>query len=294
MKKILLAALIAASAPTLACAETAKPAAHPAMWIVKDKDTTIYLFGTFHLLDGKRAWFNDGVKTAFDASDEVMLEAIIPDDPTTLQPLILKYAIDPAGKTLSSKLSATENAKLDKELAGVGIPAKGFEMFEPWFVATTLTALGAQKLGLSGENGPEAIITKAAKASGKPVGQLESVEFQLGLLDKLPEQQQIKFLDQTADEMSKLGTLFPPMLNAWANGDTETLAKMTNQGLEPGSELYKTLFTRRNAAWAAWVEERLKKPGTVFVAVGAGHLAGQDSVQRMLAKGGIQSQRVKG
>jgi uncharacterized protein YbaP (TraB family) len=41
------------------------------------------------------------------------------------------------------------------------------------------------------------------------------------------------------------------------------------------------------------VRERLHKPGTVFVAVGAGHLAGKGSVQAQLAAAGISAQRVQ-
>ena len=74
----------------------AAPDANPALWVVRDADTTIYLFGTFHLLDG-RPWFNDEVRTAFDASDELVMEAILPEDPASLQPMIMRYAVDPAG-----------------------------------------------------------------------------------------------------------------------------------------------------------------------------------------------------
>ena len=71
----------AAPTPPAASAPAAAPLpdADPALWVVRDDDTTIYLFGTFHLLDG-RPWFNDEVKTAFDASNELVMEAILPED----------------------------------------------------------------------------------------------------------------------------------------------------------------------------------------------------------------------
>src|SRR6476659_80940 len=75
----------------------ALPDAEPAMWVVKDKDTTIYLFGTFHALDGKHAWFNDEVKQAFDASDDVVLEIITPDDPAQMLPSLKRFAFTPPG-----------------------------------------------------------------------------------------------------------------------------------------------------------------------------------------------------
>jgi uncharacterized protein YbaP (TraB family) len=295
MKKLILAAALAAvAAPALAQAPAAAPLADadPALWVVKDKDTTIYLFGTFHMLDGKQDWFNDEVKTAFDASGEVVLEAIIPEDPAAIMPLIQKYAVDPSGKTLSSKLSPDVKAKYDKELASAGIPALAFDALEPWFAAMALTQVATQKLGLKGEHGPETIFTKAAKAGGKPVGELEGMEFQLNLFDKMPEAQQVAFLGETLDSMDKMGELLTPMVTAWGKGDTDGLVKIMNEGIDDDPALYDLIFTKRNAAWAEWVDNRLDTPGTVFVAVGAGHLAGKNSVQELLDQRGIKSARV--
>ncbi len=294
-KNTLLAALLAATAgPAMAQAPAAPlPNADPAMWVVKDEDTTIYMFGTFHMLDGKRDWFNGEVKRAFDASEELVLEAIIPENPADMQPLVLKYAVDPKGKTLSQKLTPAVKAKLDKELGTIGIPAQAFEPLEPWFVTMTLTALGAQKIGLKPEFGPETILKKAATAKAKPVGEIEGVEAQLAMLDKLPEPAQVAAMGEMLESMSKLKETFAPMLNAWSTGDTESLVKLMNEGMDKQPELHKAMFTDRNAKWADWVGQRLEKPGTVFLAVGAGHLAGPDSVQNFLSKKGIKSERAK-
>ena len=290
MKKLILAALLAAAAP--AAAQTPLPDANPAMWVVKDEDTTIYLFGTFHMLDGKSDWFNDEVKTAFDASQEVVLEAKLPENPADLQPLIVKYAVDPAGKTLSSKLPADMKARYEKTLGAAGIPAQAFEPLEPWFASIALTQVATQKLGLKGENGPETILTKAAKAKGMPIDELEGMEFQLSLFDRMPEAQQVKFLGQTLDGVEKIGETMAPMLKAWSDGDTEGLVRILNQSLADDPQLYDIMFTNRNKTWAEWIQKRLDKPGTVFVAVGAGHLAGKNSVQQLLAERGIKSARV--
>jgi uncharacterized protein YbaP (TraB family) len=53
------------------------------------------------------------------------------------------------------------------------------------------------------------------------------------------------------------------------------------------------LIRKRNAAWADWLTKRLDKPGTIFVAVGAGHLAGEDSVQTMLDAKGLRATRLQ-
>src|SRR5688572_18506865 len=97
----------AAPAAPATAAATALPDADPAIWVVKDPDTTIYLFGTFQALDGKSDWFNDEVKTAFDQAAEVVLELPPMEDKAALQPVIMKYALDTSGKPLSEKLSPT-------------------------------------------------------------------------------------------------------------------------------------------------------------------------------------------
>ena len=294
MRKIRLAAAMAAVAWSgiAVAAEPARPDADPAMWVLKDDDTTIYLFGTFHGLDGKTDWFNDEVKAAFDASDEVVVEAIMPEDQAAMQPLIVKYAVDASGKTLTSKLSAEMKTKYEKTMAGIGIPAQAFEPLEPWFVTMALTAVAGQKIGLKPEHGADVTITRAAKSAGKNVAELEGAEWQLSLFDKMPEDKQIVQLGQTLDAVPEMGPQLTQMLASWSKGDVEALATMMNASLKETPELYKMIFSDRNATWAEWIQKRMDQPGTVFLAVGAGHLAGQDSVQDMLAKKGLKAEKV--
>ena len=293
MKKLLIALLLA-SVPATACAQAkALPDADPALWVVKDEDTTVYLFGTFHLLDGKQDWFNDHVKTAFDASDEIVLEAKLPENPAELQPLIVKYAVDPSGKTLPAKLPAPTAAKLATALKDMGAPTTAFDMFEPWFASLSLSAIKIQSLGMKPEHGTEQIITDAAKASGKPVGELEGFEYQLKLFDSMPEPQQIAYLGETLDQLAKTEQMMGTMVTAWSSGDADGIARLMNEGLKDSPELFDLLLTRRNGNWAEWIDQRLDRPGTVFVAVGAGHLSGDKSVQQLLGQRGIVSTRVQ-
>ena len=115
MKTLRLAAALAAVLiPGLPASAATLPDADPALWVVKDHDTTIYLFGTFHVLDGKADWFNDEVRQAFDRSDDLVVEALIPEDPSTLAPIIGKYAMAKSGEPLTKRLSPEGQAKLLK------------------------------------------------------------------------------------------------------------------------------------------------------------------------------------
>ncbi len=284
--------------PAAPVAAATLPDANPAMWVVRDEDTTIYLLGTFHLLDG-RTWFNDEVKTAFDASSELVLEVLLPEDPAQQQaimgPLIMQYAVDPQGRTLSSRLTAEENEALNRQLSGLGAPTGAFDRFEPWFVSLTLVQIAAQRLDLETANAPETVLRRAARERGMTEGQLETSEFQIRMLDSMPEEAQLRGLKELiADPEAAVRTL-RPMLAAWARGDEQAIAAITMQ--QSGNDdriVYDILFTNRNATWAESIDDRLDRPGTVFVAVGAGHLVGRGSVQEHLARAGIASARVPG
>jgi uncharacterized protein YbaP (TraB family) len=82
------------------------------------------------------------------------------------------------------------------------------------------------------------------------------------------------------------------MVAEWAKGDTENLGKMLVDEMKGASPaLYDEILTKRNANWAVKIEEMLKGSGTVFIAVGAGHLIGPDSVQVQLKARGIEATR---
>lgn len=285
-------AALALLASPLAHAQTAPKDADPALWVVKDADTTIYLFGTVHVLKPGLSWFDEGVKAAFDKSDELVLEMVEPD-PATMQGLILKLALSPAtDPVLTEKLPADKRAAYTKAMADIGIPPVALDRFDPWFAAVTLSVAGLPKLGYDPESGAERMLTAAAKAENKSVIGLETPEQQLGYFDGLPEPLQVKFLVSTVDDFAKMGPMLDQMVASWSKGDPDALAKTMNEGLVETPEIGKILLADRNARWAEWIDKRMQKPGTVFLAVGAGHLAGAESVQAQLARHKLTATRV--
>lgn len=276
-------------------ASAALPDADPALWVVRDADTIVYLFGTFHMLDGKTDWFNDEVKEAFDRSQELVFEIDMPKDPMkvaeAMGPLVLRYAVDQQGRTLSSRLSAEQNKKLTEALSEIGAPAAVFDRFEPWFVTMTLAVVGAQKLGLSGEQGAEEVLRHAAEGRNLTTGSLETMESQIQMMDSMPEDLQLRELKETLDQLGGKDETLPQMLRVWNAGDVEGMERVMNEGFKDAASR-QILLGNRNRAWAEWIDQRLDRPGTVFMAVGAGHLVGPDSVQAFLKQRGIASERV--
>ncbi|SEH11412.1 hypothetical protein SAMN05428974_0216 [Sphingopyxis sp. YR583] len=279
------------AAPTTTAAPTTD--ADPALWVLKDEDTTIYLFGTVHVLKPGLSWFDEAVKTAFDTSDELMLEIVMPEDQAAVAKEMMPLAIDQSGKTLSSRLDPDQLKAYEAALASLGITPAQFDMFEPWFPAMTLSVLPLTKLGYDPEQGAEKLLTSAAKKAGKPVSGLETLGQQLGFFDTLPEAQQVAFLNSVVRDLDKLGPQLDKMVALWAKGDPDGLAVTMNESLAATPELAKTLLWDRNARWADQLKARMDQPGTVFVAVGAGHLAGEKSVQDYLKARGVTVKRVE-
>ena len=236
MKTLLLSLVLAAALPD----------ADPAVWVVRDDDTTIYLFGTFHLLDGKSDWFNDEVKAAFEASQEVVLEAVPPENPLELQSMVMKYAMDANGRTLSSRVPPALMTKLDAQLTAMGVPLAMLEPMDPWFVTNMLAVRSLQKLGLTGEHGAEAVISTAAAQAGIPLRALEGFEFQIRLFDAMPEKLQVEMLRMSIEELEEIDDVLKPMLAAWSRGDVETFAGIFNDELAQGKAMEKIL--RQQAA----------------------------------------------
>jgi uncharacterized protein YbaP (TraB family) len=250
----------------------------------------VYLFGSVHILKPGLGWFDDGVKAAFDASDQLILELVEPSAAES-QALFGKLAMDQQGKTLRSKMNDADRAVYETAVGKLGIPAAALDPFDPWAAAVTLSLLGMQKSGFDPNSGVEKQLTAAANASKKPIAGLETMEFQLGVFDTLPESEQVAFLVETAKQIDDAGTSMDKMVDMWAAPDPEKLGQLMNEGFTSRT-LYDALLTKRNANWAKWISARMAKPGVTFMAVGAGHLAGATSVQALLPAYGLSATRV--
>jgi uncharacterized protein YbaP (TraB family) len=173
------------------------------------------------------------------------------------------------------------------------MPAPALDQFKPFFASLTLATLEFGKLGLGSGHGSEEVLKKAVKGSSKKLGAVETVDEQLGMLNALPEAEQIRLLESALAEGDAMGPEIKAMLAAWNRGDAAAIAAMIQKSDTDSPALFKLMFTDRNARWTQWVNQRLAAPGTVFLAVGAGHLAGDRSVVAMLKRQGRRVSRIQ-
>ncbi len=270
--------------------ESAKPAT-PALWKVSDDDTTIYLFGTIHVLPEGVEWFEGTIASAFAEADLLITEIVEPDE-AAMQSLVVRKAMLPADQSLRALLPEEDRAAYEAALGQFNIPPVLFDRFEPWYAAVALSTLPLMQEGFNAENGVETRLDARAKQREIPHEGLETPEYQLGLFDGLPMDVQQTYLSEVVDQLPTIKTELKDMVEAWRTGDSAKLAELMN--IERSNPvLVKTLLVDRNKAWAAWIHSRLAKPGTVFMAVGAGHLGGPGSVQEQLAARDIGVERLQ-
>jgi len=292
MKRIVGCALAAIA--LLSCHSTqseAKPV-RPALWKVADADTTIYLFGTIHLLPKDLAWQSPKIAAAMRASRELYLETVL-DDPQAAGAMLREIGMSPGLPPLLDRVPADKRAALQRVVEKSGVPLAVLDRFETWASALTLASASLRDLPVSSDYGAEAVLTKTFRAAKKPVAGLETTVEQFGFFDGLSEAAQRQFLVSIAEDVGSQRAEFDAMIGAWGSGDVKKIALTFDDELKLSPELTEALLKRRNANWTAWIEKRMAAPGVVFVAVGAGHLAGADSVEAMLGRVGLKVRRLQ-
>ncbi|KWV92933.1 TraB/GumN family protein [Erythrobacter sp. YT30] len=281
------------AAETVEAPEAAVEAVTPAMWQVADEDTTIYILGTVHMLPSDVEWYAGDIKEALDSADTLVTEIdMTPEKMAAAGALMGELGTLPEGETLRGLMSDEQRATYEAGLAKLNIPAAAFDTMEPWFASLAMTQIVAQASGFTPEKGVEMVLEDKV---GPDVGRaaLETLESQLAAFDEMPIEAQLAFLIESTEDPLEGIELLNKLVSLWADGKVDELADLMNDSFEANPILAERLLYNRNSAWAGWIEERLDTPGTVLIAAGALHFAGEKSVQDYLEERGIETERLQ-
>lgn len=280
-----------AAAQTAAPAVTPATGDGPALWLIQDDDSRIWLFGTVHVLRPNTPWGSAKVDQALAEADKLVLEITNPDDQAAAAPIIQQYGVSPQ-TPLSSLLTAEELAELDTAARSLGASAAQLDPLRPWLAGLTLSVAPIVAAGYDPQSGVDLVLRARAQADGKPVEGLETLEGQIRMLAGLSEETQLAFLRSAIRDYKEATTVLDGLVSAWAGGDVEGVEAIGVARMQQESEeLYDALLTDRNRNWADQIQSMLAGSGDVFIAVGAAHLAGDDSVQEILEDRGVQAVR---
>ena len=281
----LLAALVAILLAAPASAE-------PAMWVVRSNGATVHLFGTVHALKPGTSWQTPKFKQAFAESGELWLE-IVDQDAETLRPVIVQIGTD-AAHPLSSKLTPAELAQVDAAAAEAGLGSEAaLEPMRPWLAALTLEVLPLLKAGYDPREGVDTVLKAEAQAQGKPVHAFETAAQQMHFFADLPPSAELDLLRSTLEEIAQGPAKVSAMVAAWEAGDAAGIEReMLDLQQEKYRDLYTVLIVERNRAWAKAIAKMVEGGhGTIFIAVGSGHLVGPDSLPKALEQYGLHAVR---
>lgn len=282
MKLAALAMALLAAAP--ACAQT------PALWSLSDSDTTVYLFGTVHALDDNHQWFSGDVAAAYDEADEIVLETVVGDSGAA-QAQAMKHAA--SGQALRGILPKPKVKALEAALRRAGAPRNALDRFDPWFANLIVGTVALRDSGLNSDLSVDKALQDAATRDRKVLVGLETTDEQFAAYDGIPGAAQVAQLVATLDTPDRVKGAAVDIVRCWKVGDLACINAASDRetGLFP--EVREALLVRRNARWAQWIFERMRRPGVVMVAVGIEHFVGDGALPDLLADGGFSVRRVR-
>ena len=290
-------AAVPAEAPPAAAAPAAAGASlpRPAIWLLADADTRIYLFGTIHMLPPELKWRSVALDRVVAEADELVLE--VADDPDDAEFMAMApFVMLPKPVPILSRVTPDRRKPLREMIASVGMTVEALDGMQTWAAAMTIAvaALAQEYAGKQASpemvSGVEDVLRTEFLARRRPISGVETGPQQFGFLASTSFRTQQQMLVEMIDAYRRgdAGAPDEPEEDGWLHGDVERLG---TEMAEMPPELFDVLITRRNQAWTRWLIERLERPGTVLFAVGAGHLAGRDSVQSMLEARGYRVAR---
>ncbi|MGX1691291.1 TraB/GumN family protein [Brevundimonas naejangsanensis] len=302
----LLAALAAsaalAAAPGVAHAEapgsvSAAPipsaeGAGPPLWVVRDADSTVYLFGTVHVLRPGTAWGSDKVDAAFASASDIWVEIADQDDQAMVMPVIQQHGVDPS-RPLSSILSAADFAAFDKVAQANGASGAALDAYRPWLAAFMISMSGPTNAGYRSEAGVDKTLMDRARAQGKALHGFETADIQVRLIAGMSEEAQVAYLNNYVRNADGIVANLDDTVAAWLKGDAAETGRLNRVNTRDIHEdIHRAALIERNADWTNQIETMMQGAGTAFVAVGAAHLMDQDSVIDMLTAKGFTVERL--
>lgn len=277
------ACLIAMLAGATAHADGAGP-----VWTIQGPNGgTVYLAGSVHVLDPAKSELPAGFDIAYRDAEQLVMELDFDAlDAAAASEYLAANGLLGEGETLRTLLGPARFERLDREARALGLPLDSVAALEPWAVAIALLPMMFVKMGLDPAMGVEQQLAGRALADGKPIGGLETIEEQLGVLDALSYADQAAFLEQTLQDLDVAPAEVRSMIDSWRRADTRALAGQLVDEFRDAPALYRALVIERNQRWMPQILELLARPDDTLVVVGALHLVGEDGLLELLERRG--------
>ncbi len=258
------------------------------LWEVRQGQSVVYILGSIHIFKNELYPLDSRIEEAFNNSATLVVEADINQASFLTHASVLEKAIYQEGDSLERHLSAQAYEKINQYYAPLGGDLSLFGQFKPWFVAMQVTVMSYLQLGYDPTSGIDLYFLNKA-SSGKKIEELESIEFQVQMLDAMPDKDQEYFLLSSLKDSDSQEQEMNTYIQAWLTGDIASLENALFEKLREQPEsagMYEALLFERNRGMVSKIEGYLQNPGSYFVVVGAGHLAGDKGILQLLQQKG--------
>lgn len=261
----------------------------PALWRIADADSEIWLFGTVHVLPRELAWRSTRVDRAFASAETIVFETDVDaDGRAAFDALVRDQGRLPAGESLTARLTQADRERLARVAGRLHMNPAALDQLRPWLAALQVSLAFAQAAGGDPGAGVESVLKPEAEAARKTLRYLELPEDQIRALSTLSAEAEARFFSASLRQIEDEADTIDEIDQAWARGDVQTLGPMLHEQLnEAGPEVRAAIITDRNTRWTEQIAQMLDGEGRVFIAVGAAHLVGDDSVVAQLRARGI-------
>ena len=266
--------------------DPAAQAASP-VWVIRGAHSTVYLAGSVHLLPEQDAALPAAFERAYADSAKLVMELDLGKiDQAAAAGWMLEHGALPAGSSLRTVLGEQRYARVSAAAAELGLPAEIMDGQAPWVVGLELADLDYVRLGLDPQHGVEEQLLRRAQADRKPTAGLETLDEELGGLETLSREDQLRLVDQTLSDLKEPPTEMQEVLSAWRRGDAAKLATLLSREYREFPGLYRPLVTARNQRWLPQIEQLLFGQRNSLVVVGSLHLVGDGGLLELLRKDG--------
>tara|TARA_B110000208_G_scaffold35633_1_gene47161 strand:- start:955 stop:1806 length:852 start_codon:yes stop_codon:yes gene_type:complete len=271
------------------CVLSSIASADSSVWLVQAEDHTVYLGGTVHLLRAADYPLPDEYGEAYAASASLVFETDLSSmSDLSVQAKLLQQLRYDDGESLKTVLNEEAYSVLEAYTGSIGLPLAMLEQFKPGMIVSTLQIMEFQRIGFTPQ-GVDAYFNTLAMSDGKPLGQLETIDAQIGFLASMGEGNESEFILLSLKDLEDTVEVMDDMIAAWRIGDNDALSELfVTDMLEQAPEIYDSLLKQRNLNWLPQLEDMLESPEIEFVLVGAAHLVGPDGLLAMLQAKGYQ------
>ena len=263
--------------------------ADTSVWEVKYDSNTVYLGGTVHLLRPSDYPLPEEYERAYQASSKIYLETDLSSmNELSVQTKMLEQLTYQNPRSLKTVLNEEAYTALSDYMVEIGMPLMMMENFKPGMVISTLQVMEFQRNGFTPQ-GVDVYFNNRAIEDAKTLGQLESIQEQIGFLASMGEGNESEFILLSIRDLEETTEIMNDMIAAWRTGNNDQLAAMfVTEMQNEAPDLYDTLLRQRNLNWFPQIEQMLSDSVTEFVLVGAAHLVGPDGLLRLLSSKGYQ------